>query len=130
MSLSFNTLEHCCVYTSSMLIYVFLALSSLVCLAQVPSAEVQKEAMKKPSFLTGKWSGDATVQRGPWLPLKIRQSEDIQFRLGGLVLVIEGTGRDLESGKVVFNAFAVVSYDDDQKEYRIRAYNDGRQVEA
>ena len=39
-------------------------------------------------------------------------------------------GRDVDSGKVVFNAFAVVSYDDVKMEYRIRAYNDGRQVEA
>jgi hypothetical protein len=113
-----------------MLIRVLLALSPLVCLAQAPSVEAQKEAMKKISFLTGKWSGDATVQRGPGGPLKIRQSEDIQYRLDGLVMVIEGTGRDADSGKVLFQAFAVVSYDDAKKQYRIRAYNEGRQVET
>ena len=113
-----------------MLIRLILGLTSLVCLAQAPNVEAQKEAMKKLSFLAGKWSGDATVQRGPGGPLKIRQSEDIQFRLDGLLLVIEGTGRDADSGKVQFNALGIVSYDDNKKEYRLRAYNDGRQVEA
>jgi hypothetical protein len=86
--------------------------------------------MKKVSFMAGKWSGDATVQRGPGGPIKLRQSEDIQYRLDGLVMIIEGTGRDIESGKVLFNALAVVNYDDVKKQYRIRAYNDGRQVDA
>ena len=38
----------------------------------------------------------------------------------GTILLIEGTGKDPETGKVVFNAFAVVSYDDVKKEYRIK----------
>jgi hypothetical protein len=110
--------------------FLLIALSSLACMAQVPDPEAQREAMKKLSFLAGKWSGEATVQRGPGGPIKIRQSEDIQYRLAGLVLIIEGTGRDVETGKVLFNAFAVVNYDDNKKQYRIRAFNDGRQVET
>jgi hypothetical protein len=130
MSLLFNTRSGLPIYTSSMLIRLLLCLSSLVCFAQTPNPETQREAMKKLAFLAGKWSGDATVQRGPGEPVKIRQSEDIQYRLGGLVMIIEGTGRDIESGKVLFNAFAVVNYDESKKQYRIRAYSDGRQVET
>jgi hypothetical protein len=62
--------------------------------------------------------------------VKIRQSEDIQYKLGGLVMIIEGTGRDLVSGKVLFHALAVVNYDEAKKQYRIRAFNDGHQVET
>jgi hypothetical protein len=96
----------------------------------MPNVETQKTAMKKLSFLVGKWSGDATVQRGPGEPLQVRQSEEIAYRLDGSILIIEGTGRDPVSGKVLFNAFAVVNYDENKKEYRIRAYNEGRQAEA
>lgn len=110
--------------------FLLIALTSLACFAQVPSPEAQREAMKKLSFLVGKWSGEADVQRGPGSPVKIRQAEDIQYRLGGLLLVIEGTGFDIQTGKVLFNAFAVVSYDDSKNQYRIRAFNDGRQVET
>lgn len=114
-----------------MLIRVALStLIALSCFAQAPNPEAQREAMKKLSFLAGKWSGEATVQRGPGAAIKIRQSEDIQYKLGGLVMIIEGTGRDLESGKLLFNALAVVNYDEAKKQYRIRAFNDGRQVET
>ena len=107
------------------------SLAAAACLAQAgPNVEAQKTAMKKLAFLTGKWSGDASVQRGPGEPLKIRQSEEIAYRLDGSILIIEGTGRDRETGKVVFNAFAVVTYDDIKKEYRIEAFNDGRKVDS
>lgn len=97
-----------------------------------PNVEQQKAAMRKLEFLVGKWSGDATVApRGPGSqPMTVRQTEDIQFRLGGLVLAIEGIGRDPESGRIIFHAFAVVSYDEATSRYDIRAYADGRRVDA
>lgn len=104
-------------------------LSAVVGLGQQPDVAAQKAAMKKLAFLAGKWSGDATA-RAREGELAIKQSEDIQFRLDGLVLLIEGTGREPESGKVVFNALAVVNYDDVKKEYRIRAFNSGHHTEA
>ena len=98
--------------------------------SQMPDLEAQKTAMKKLAFLAGKWSGDATAQqRGPE-PVKIAQTEDIQFRLDGLILLIEGTGRDPVTGKSMFNALGIVNYDDLKKEYRIKAYNGGRTIEA
>lgn len=94
-----------------------------------PNLAGQREAMKKLEFLVGKWSGDATVTRGPGGPIQIRQTEEIQYKLGGLVMLIEGTGRDA-AGKVVFQALATVSYDDESKTYRFRAYNDGRYLDT
>jgi hypothetical protein len=96
---------------------------------QQPNLETQRAAMKKLEFMTGKWSGDATVARGPGQPLQIRQTEDVQYKLDGLILLIEGTGRNAD-GKVVFNALAVVSYDEAGGVYRMRSYSGGRQLDT
>src|SRR5438046_701313 len=97
--------------------------------AQQPNAAAQREAMKKLEFLVGKWSGPASVVRGPGESLKITQSEDVQMKLDGLVLLVEGTGRDLDE-KIVFRALATISYDDTTSSYRFRAYNEGRFLDS
>lgn len=101
------------------------------CLAQqAPNVEAQREAMKKLDFLAGKWSGEARVQRGPGDTIELIQTEEAQYKLGGLVLLIEGTGRSKTDGKPVFRALATVSYDQAARAYRMRAYNDGRYLET
>src|SRR5215472_7259785 len=94
-----------------------------------PSVEAQREAMRKFDFLVGHWSGPVTVVRGPGDPLRLTQTEDVQFKLDGLVLLIEGksTGAD---GKGQFEALATIAYDDNGAQYRIRAYNDGRYLDS
>src|ERR1035441_7276030 len=71
----------------------------------------QRDAMKKLEFLVGRWSGEGIVVRGPGDPMRLRQTEDVQWKLDGLVMVVEGTGRNAE-GQVVFRAFATIAYDD------------------
>ena len=85
--------------------------------------------MKKLAFLVGTWSGDAMVVRGPGQTIKVHQTEEVKYRLDGLVLLVEGTGHN-DAGDVVFNAFAVISYDDAAHEYRFRSYNDGRYLDT
>ena len=98
-------------------------------MAQAPDLAAQREAMKKVQFLAGRWSGDAVVTTRPGEPLKIRQTEDVQTKLDGLVLLIEGTGRDT-AGKVIYNALATIAYDDANGTYRFRAYNNGRYLDT
>ena len=86
--------------------------------------------MKKLAFLSGKRSGEALVTRGPGEPLKIQQTEDVQYRLDGLVLLVEGTGRDPQTGKVVFNALATIAWDEATNSYRFRAFNSGRYLDT
>jgi hypothetical protein len=103
------------------------------CLAQPPRApnvEAQRAAMKKLDFLVGTWCGEVRVHRGPGEPLELAQTEEVQYKLDGLVLLIEGTGRSTSDGKPVFRALATVSYDDAAGQYRMRAYNDGRYMET
>jgi hypothetical protein len=85
--------------------------------------------MKQLGFLVGQWSGQARIQRGQGEGLELAQTENAQYKLDGLVLLIEGTGRATD-GKAVLQALATISYDDEAKIYRMRAYNDGRYMET
>jgi hypothetical protein len=97
--------------------------------AQQPNVAAQRDAMKKLSFLVGAWSGPASIRRGPGEALKITQSEQIEMKMDGLVMVIEGTGRGAD-GKAGFRAFATISYDDETSTYHFRAYNDGHYLDT
>lgn len=99
--------------------------------AQSPPSgvDMQREAMKKLGFLSGHWSGPITVRRGPGEPLHLTQTEEIQYKLDGLVLLVEGTSRNSDD-KVLFNALATISFDEVAHVYRFRAYNDGHYVDT
>ena len=94
-----------------------------------PNVDAQREAMKRLDFVVGKWSGDALVMRGPGEPMRLRQSEEAQYKLDGLVMLIEGAGCNAE-GQIVFQALAIIAYDDATSTYRFRAYNDGRYLDT
>jgi len=97
---------------------------------RTPDVEVQRTAMKKLGFLVGGWSGEASVLRGPGQFEDLVQTESAQFKLDGLVLVIEGVGRSKANGKLALQALGVVSFDDETGTYRMRAFNDGRWLET
>jgi hypothetical protein len=65
---------------------------------------------------------------GTWTDLS--QTEQAEYRLGGLILTIEGVGKSKPEGKPVLQAFGIISYDDDKGTYWMRAFNDGRFVET
>ena len=105
----------------------------LACMAQVPrtpDVEAQRAAMKKLSFLVGKWSGEASVLRAPGQFVDLSQTEEAQFQLDGLVLMIEGVGRTKSDNKLALQALGLISFDDESKTYRTRAFNDGRWLET
>src|SRR5207237_8919873 len=91
---------------------------------QRPNVKAQGEAMKKLAFLVGTWTGDATTVR-PNQRIKVKQTEEVSYKLGGLVLLIEGTGRNPDSAEVMFGALATVAYDDAAGVCHFRPYNDG-----
>ena len=98
--------------------------------AQMPnSVDSQREAMRKLGFLAGHWSGPVTIVRGPGEPLHLTQTEDVQYKLDGLVLLVEGKSTSTD-GKVQFSALATVAYDDGSHTYRFRAYNDGHYLDT
>ena len=93
------------------------------------SADAQREAMRKLSFLAGHWSGPATVIRGPGEPLHLTQTEDVEYKLDGLVLLVQGKSTNAD-GKVEFSALATIAYDDTSHTYRFRAYHDGHYLDT
>ncbi|HEV2348575.1 MAG TPA: DUF1579 domain-containing protein [Terriglobia bacterium] len=110
----------------------FILSLSLATAAQQPvsnSADIQREAMHKLAFLAGRWSGPVTIMRGPGEPLHLTQSEDVQYKLDGLVVLIEGKSTSTD-GKAQFSALATISFDDATRTYRIRAFNDGHYLDA
>jgi hypothetical protein len=98
--------------------------------AQMPnSVDSQREAMRKLSFLAGHWLGPVTIIRGPGEPVHFTQTEDVQYKLDGLVLLVEGKSTSTD-GKVQFSALATIAYDDGSHTYRFRAYNDGHYLDT
>ena len=95
-----------------------------------PDLAKQRAAMQRLSFLTGIWSGEAHVQRGAGEPVTLKQTENVEYKLDGLVLVIEGTGRAQIDQQPSLQALGIISYDDATDSYRIRAWNDGRYLES
>lgn len=116
------------------LLAVFLV-AAVPAAAQPPGAANQ-EALKKLDFLAGKWAGDATVTLGrKGTQMAVRQTEHIEYRLGGTVLLIEGKGTGKRAGQdkevTLFNALAVISYDAQSGKYSIKAYRaEGMSVDA
>ena len=94
-----------------------------------PNVPAQREAMKKVAFLVGTWTGEATTKRGDQT-IKVTQTEQVTYKLDGLLLLIEGTGRNPVSGEVMFRALATVAYDDAAGVYHFRAYNDGNYLDT
>ena len=58
------------------------------------------------------------------------QTEEAQYKLDGLVLLIEGVGRAKSDGKPALQALGLVSWDDESETYRMRAFNDVRFLET
>ena len=109
----------------------FIALAAMSAAAQPTqnSTDAQREAMNKLAFLAGKWSGPVSIYRGAGEALRLTQHEDVEFKLDGLVLLIEGKSMGSD-GKAQFEALATIAYDDASHRYRIRAYHDGHYLDA
>jgi hypothetical protein len=99
-------------------------------LPRVPDLEAQREAMKKLGFLVGKWAGEARLQRGSTESVELLQTEEAQYKLDGLIVVIEGVGRTKSGGQPLLQVLGIVSYDDESRTYHLRAFNDGRFLET
>ena len=101
--------------------------------AQAPNA-AQMDQMKKVSFLVGQWKGEGWIDFGQG-QRRFTETESVQSKLGGQVLLIEGLGKTnvdgKETGITVHNAIALVSYDEKTKTFRFQAHQAaGRSVDT
>jgi len=113
---------------------MFSVLAFLVAVAaqppRIPDVNAQREAMKKLAFLVGEWEGEGRMLRpsGEWV--EFNQTEKAEYKLDGLLLVIEGVGRPKSDGRPLLQAYGIASYDDATGKYHMRAFNDGRWLET
>lgn len=112
-----------------LLLTPFLIASSFAAQPDSSSANAQHEAMQKLVFLIGRWSGPVNIQHGPGQALHLTQTENVEYKLDGLVLLIEGKSVNAQN-KVLFSALATIAYDDATHSYRFRAYNDGHYLDT
>jgi hypothetical protein len=102
--------------------------SAMAQLPRNPDLNAQRAAMRSLAFLVGKWDGEARLLHGP--DQDLHQAEEVQYKLDGLILVIEGIGRKKSDGQQVIQALAIISFDDETGTYRMRAFNNGRFLES
>ena len=97
---------------------------------RAPDVTAQRQAMKKLGFLVGDWAGEGRMLRasGEWI--EFNQTERAEYKLDGLLLVIEGIGRAKTDGWPLLQAYGIASYDDATGKYHMRAFNDGRWLET
>ena len=118
----------------STVVLMIAASLGIACVAQAqprsPDVEAQRAAMKKLSFLVGKWTGEASLLQAPGQYVDLSQIEEAQFKLDGLVLMIEGLGCTKSDDKPSLQALGLISFDDESGTYRMRAFNNGRWLES
>ncbi|HEX8617768.1 MAG TPA: hypothetical protein VF911_09315 [Thermoanaerobaculia bacterium] len=116
--------------TVVLLVVLFTAFTSANGVANGPAAGAANDEMRKLDFLAGEWKGDAWMQIGPGNRAYVLQTERVQSKLGGQVLLVEGLGkRKLENGTagdVVHDALAVISWNAAKKTYRFATWVAGR----
>lgn len=100
---------------------IFLCISPFALFAQT-SASGQRGEMKKLDWLVGHWQGAGWIQMGPQGRKEFAQTETIQSKLDDVLLLIEGEGKAKEGGSIVHAAVALVSYDEQGKTFRWRAF--------
>ena len=62
--------------------------------------------------------------------LELVQTGAAEFKLNGLVLLIERAGGNGVDGKPSLQALRMISFDDESGTYQMRAYNDGPYLET
>lgn len=132
MKTAVSTFTFARLLSTTLLAATFTISFSLLLAAQQPgpaSADAERAAMHKLAFLAGHWSGPVTIVRGPGEPLHLTQTEDVEYKLDGLVMLVEGASTSAD-GKVLFSALATIAYDDASHSYRFRAYNNGHYVDT
>lgn len=109
----------------------FLAAAFLLASAPAPAQqperaliEKQRAAIAKFNLMDGLWRGEATVL-GAGGKHRMVQTERVGSFLGGTLKLIEGRGYG-PNGRLDFNAFAIISWDEAQQAYSFRSHAQGQ----
>lgn len=101
-------------------VILMLILSVTATTAAAQSSSSQEPPMKKFDWWVGEWKGKGWQEYVPGRPGEFTITETIQSKLDGMVLLIEGIGKEGE--RTIHHALAVLSYDPQARGYRMRSY--------
>ena len=114
-------------FLSCLIVIGFISLKS----SAQPSETVAKEKMKAFAFWAGHWQGEGSIQMGPGEPKKSTVDEQLDFKLDGTVLLIEGVGKSVPGNAIVHHALGILSFDQSDNQYKLNSYlKDGRSAQA
>lgn len=81
------------------------------------------EAMRALPDLVGRWEGGGWIRQGPAEPSHFTTVEIVETRLDGQLLLIEGIHHAKEDpDRLIFHAFAVLSWDRGKDVYNFRSF--------
>lgn len=109
-------------------VFAFFSLSA----QPIDTKKIVKEKMQAFSWLIGEWEGKGIIvlPDGQSAPFLVR--EKAEWRLGGVLLVVQGVGVRPESpSDTVHYAYGVITYNPWMQQYNIRAYKaEGLYIDA
>ena len=79
-----------------------------------PTPDLQLAELKKAAFLEGTWKGTGWILLQQGKREDFTQTERVVFKLGGLVLQIDGEGRKA-TGELIHPAYATMAFGSDGK---------------
>jgi hypothetical protein len=121
--------------TMKNIILILIVFMGLLASKAVAQEMGDKDKMKVFEGWSGRWQGEGTMQMGPGEPKKSNVDELIEYKLDGMVLLVEGKGTVVNPATkeetVVHHALAVLSYDKGTSQYKFKTYlKDGRSTDA
>lgn len=103
-----------------------IALLSCVCITWMHAgtaiaSEQAQQTLESLKFMTGCWQGEGWMQQRSELK-KFKSSELVEMKAGETVLAITGRHVDSDTGKVVHDAFAIVSRAPEGEGFRFKSF--------
>lgn len=98
---------------------------------QAALMERQRAALGRLDPMVGSWAGSGWIATGPGQRREFTQTEQVERKLDGTLITIQGEGRDkTDPAKVVHSAFAILTYDPGKQQYRYLAFSGGRSLDV
>jgi len=103
---------------------LLLTIMAIVLAFGIAQEEAREAIATEPLFtkLIGEWEGEGWTMLGPNQRVEFDQTEIIESKANGHVVVVEGLGNNKETGELAFQAFGIFSYDLVNEKYQFTAY--------
>ena len=82
------------------------------------TSQTAQQKMSGLGFLVGEWEGSGWIMNRERKKQYFNQTEVVEWRLDNTVMLIEGQGKDKNSGEITHHALAMISWQGDANKYR------------